>query len=85
MADVKPAETASAAPAPAPAKTPIHATATSASAPPEPAPDPRDLAIRSAVADLERLIADAAGRGDQAAVEPMRVIALRLDAAIPKA
>jgi hypothetical protein len=80
MADVKPTETASAAPAPAPAKTPIRATAT-----PEPAPDPRDLAIRSAVADLERLIADAAGRGDQAAVEPMRVIALRLDAAIPRA
>jgi hypothetical protein len=80
MPDVKPTETASAAPAPAPAKTPIRATAT-----PEPAPDPRDLAIKAAVADLERLIADAAGRGDQAAVEPMRVIALRLDAAIPRA
>jgi hypothetical protein len=53
--------------------------------PPAPAPDPRDQAIRTAVADLERLASEAVGRGDQAMVERLRAVALPLAAARPKA
>jgi hypothetical protein len=50
-----------------------------------PAPDPRDQAIRTAVADLERLASEAVGRGDQAMVERLRAVALPLANARPKA
>jgi hypothetical protein len=50
-----------------------------------PAPDPRDQAIRAAVADLERLASEAVGRGDQAMVERLRAVALPLAAARPRA
>jgi hypothetical protein len=33
--------------------------------PPAPAPDPRDRAIRTAVADLERLASEAVGRSEE--------------------
>jgi hypothetical protein len=54
-------------------------------APATPAPDPRDQAIRAAVADLERLASEAVGRGDQAMVERLRAVALPLAAARPRA
>lgn len=75
MADTKPGETTAPAPAPAPAPATAPAPA------PAPAPtaqDPHAQAIKTAVADLEKLAADAAGRGDQATVERLRAIALPL-------
>jgi hypothetical protein len=83
MADVKPGEAASHAPATAPAPAP-HAPHAPAVEPPPP-PDPRDLAIRAAVADLERLVVESAERGDRATMERVRGTAMLLDAAIPKA
>jgi hypothetical protein len=63
---------------------PAETTATPAPATPT-APDPRDQAIRTAVADLERLASEAVGRGDQAMVERLRAVALPLAAARPRA
>lgn len=50
-----------------------------------PAPDAHTQAIRSAIADLEKLAAEASGRGDQATVERLRAVALPLADAANKA
>jgi hypothetical protein len=50
-----------------------------------PAPDPRDQAIRTAVAGLERLASEAVERGDLATMERLRAIAMPLAAARPRA
>jgi hypothetical protein len=64
---------------------PAETTAPVIPAPAAATPDPRDQAIRTAVADLERLASEAVGRGDQAMVERLRAVALPLANARPKA
>jgi hypothetical protein len=87
MADDKPDETAAPAPAHAPATAPAAPARATAPAPPpappaEPPPDPRDLALRFAVSELEKLVLEAAQRGDPVTMERARGIARPCAAAL---